>query len=1228
MVDLITNPPSGWNKWISASTIINGAEGPIYIPDADFPSLYTPADAFWVRSVLSHCIIPWINVVDPFTAFLMAGGSSGSIIGSIGGLAVVASLQEIFTAGGSFGLFPKREGGVGPKMGYNIGTSFKQQIYVRFDIQNAYGRLALTGTGPVVELMENSRFKRLYLYEGEVTGYTVEGVDGTDDLLSIDVEKFSDASTDISGSIRIAKSDGTSIGPLNIIGTTPDGNLIIQHIELETLPEAGDYYRMDELWVLEDPSLLGGFLSGTENQREGTISSGMDLFVSGQNVPYQEGKFLGAYFWTEKSSDTTSDADDTADSLYTQPMAGYSMNDTTTHTWAFIGFENSRNESVTYSNDIRYKENILSEPDPNNNNSIVQYQERLSFGGSAYSNMISSSDIEYVRVEINTGGYFNRNNWQAPALKGSYIEVDGYLFKIIDQVGFNIIDVSFKSIGGKREFDPGNYQDYSIVNQSAWMINENYMQNIVDGSTNGVFEGNVISAGSDSDGASTVIVLVDGDPEVLRGVKGNYSFIERYKEGVAIPSGQIQAFNRFQDWRLISDSKEAIADDSRSVSFSEPEFDGGPYEMTFPTKMNNGIENGDRVYVAFDTPYETRGNWTRKGIGITLEVNQALTSSASNLSYLTSNVLCLDGAYLSAPYVVDIPINTRYGVDDGFYFGLEANGTALRSDAQMSFLSTPRSSRGVASLFHTMRQEDWVIYEDPTSSKITIRRGSTDFTEYPYKTLISIGKDSLTESVEGSPIVLNEDQEYLKRIQVSPQENDNSGNPSLLFGIGAPDNTYGFSISGEGVVDLGMLQKQGIEAGDTSSGEWTNDGNDVSPVYIYQKDYYAQMDSQHIDIGITPDQGPIYVVGGTVTDVVAQYVQENQLLSNLDYFDAIRKSDGETILIYGQEASDFTIDGVQVNASKWNDQNAIFIIGTYDDNFIWSAPTAYRIDGDEKNENALMVLNSVDYLSSIYNPFNETILIFCRCYQGDVFYIGCFIVPTHNLLNDESVFPCDPVSDEVRPFSWRSPNLSDSNKSWTDSDNFINDGYSYDTSTSTAPEDNFIRVMGASGTDSQVSMPSEFGVISTSVLPNGTYVLFYDSEAGVRSIFSIDGGYTWNSSGIIWGRNGRSGIEVGGFFFYIGNSGIIAIETDYAHFYIASDLAAGISTPGAEEDLQKSLGLLDNVLLDSGTIEPQRLSGYVSSNGTIKIFFYDQNQLLKCIESTSQGSGWQVARNF
>ena len=112
---IIPRTPSGWNQWIYAKNIAQG----VHLLDAPFPVLYTPATGFWMKSIVDTCAVSWINVFDPLSTFLLGGGASGTLTGSLGGLSVVEPLIDIFAAHGSFGLF--QSAGRGPQMGYCVG---------------------------------------------------------------------------------------------------------------------------------------------------------------------------------------------------------------------------------------------------------------------------------------------------------------------------------------------------------------------------------------------------------------------------------------------------------------------------------------------------------------------------------------------------------------------------------------------------------------------------------------------------------------------------------------------------------------------------------------------------------------------------------------------------------------------------------------------------------------------------------------------------------------------------------------------------------------------------------------------------------------------------------------------------------------------------------------------------------------------------------------------------
>jgi len=220
-------------------------------------------------------------------------------------------------------------------------------------------------------------------------------------------------------------------------------------------------------------------------------------------------------------------------------------------------------------------------------------------------------------------------------------------------------------------------------------------------------------------------------------------------------------------------------------------------------------------------------------------------------------------------------------------------------------------------------------------------------------------------------------------------------------------------------------------------------------------------------------------------------------------------------------------------------------------------------------------------------------------------------------------------------FKWKLPLfddyfLVDQTKSWTDKSNIIDDNYSFNSREGGVIPDQFARVMGPLTTQSQIVNSKEFGIISVSILQDGTYIVFYDTEWGVQALFSNDNGSSWRSNNIIFSKFGKNAILLDRYLFYIGTDGIEFKRTNIMDYYIARDISLmqeGISKTSKEIDLQRVLDAEPHILIGSGTVESQRLSGYITPEGLIKIFFYDQNNLLKCIES-SDTYKWYVANNF
>jgi len=738
-----------------------------------------------------------------------------------------------------------------------------------------------------------------------------------------------------------------------------------------------------------------------------------------------------------------------------------------------------------------------------------------------------------------------------------------------------------------------------------------------------------------------IILKSDKLTDVATLKKNGLSLEDRYIQSASIPNSMKSIFKKQEGWKIaVDDSVYNIS----SIVFGDLNSDGTrQLDITLESPIRQSINS--RAYITADTPFHTTNNISEKsGYSMSMEAEGGLVGNA--YGFIRSNVLCLDGEYFSNPYVLDIPYDARIGICEGYLFGMEINGSAESRIGAITLVTTPRAYRGIASFFNFLRQEDWVAFQDPVTQKIVIRRGSLNFTDYPMKNMIVIGEDVLTEKINGGEyIYLNNGQEWLRRIQLKLPDAKEKLQLGITFGIGDIQNIYGFYISGQGKINLQLLKREGINPYQLSTDIYRGYGYYVSPVYLYSRNFYESLENNFIDIGIRPNEGPIYfrledgsnnVDSVNISSVITQYIKDNQTLENIDYYDLIKTQHGENLFIYGTSIGAFKIGDIVNNSgsNKWDNLNAVMIIGGYDEDYTWCSPMTHGENSNNKNQNALMVLNGVDYMSSIYNPLNNSISLFVKAYSNKVSYIGCLIISLINL--KKTNYLCVPISPSSRNFLWRPPSLPDefisnSDRSWTDSANIIDDGYSYKADEENGTEDIYVRVMGSGLTKSKVVIADDPGIISTHILPDGTYVLLYDSNAGIRAIYSNDCGLTWYKSDLVYAKNSRSACLVGKYLFYITTSGIEIKLTNYYDFYrglsIAMEKKAGNNINNFEQSTQELLDNLDHVLIGSGKIEFQRLSGYITYDGTIKIFYYDNNSLLRCMES-KDSLKWSMADNF
>jgi len=1263
MPNLNLPAPIGWNEWDLNRNVIPVEGDNIIVPDIPMAPLYLPASAFWLRSLMDHCQITFLIKDDDFSNFSLGGGTGGSLHGALGGLAVIGILSDLpnsidlgLAKSGRTG--KGTVGGYGPMTGFSIGDTFKHQAYIKLNIPILEGVRSLSDELLInyyIELMQNYKYNKMYINHGEVVRYRKLN---NEHILTLDIDQSSTSSNiNINGELlTIYKPDGTT-ATVTVVGVKENWDFIIGDPG-DIIPSPGDFYQMNNVWCIEDPFLLSGTWQGPENETSGPYS-GLNLYTTTHIKPYKEGKFLGVYIY--KDNNTVIPAN-----------SGVPMKNIGDSYWAFYGLGNSKSSRV-YKNDIRYQEVILD--------GVTQYEVREQATLSNYNSWLADKDIDYIRVELSNGAWADSHNWYAPCLKGAYLSSNGRLYKILDHPEALIIDVAKKSVDGSGiEFDPNTNQNYSILNQKAWMITEHY-DGYSDWEKRGIYEGEIISSGINSNDITTLLIEVEGDSSVSwtsfnRIYKAPdmdvNNFVSRYRQThVHLNTEPTKQYDKKMNWKLIANNEQNTYSISDIVFIeNNPSKFGESYSIAVTLdKPVEGLQ-GTNAYISFDTPYDTVTG-SRKSSTINIIARAGVKGKLPQ--YILANKICLDGEYFAPPYSINIPLNTRIGCCEGYLFGVDMDGSAHSRIGEWLYITTPRTARGIASLLHVMRDEDWVVFQDPVTKKMTIRRGCLDYKEYPRKTEIVIGESIAVENVYPSNniINLNSGRERLRRILVkvplatTPSatitvnvQNDNNTVtsqtiseffPSLLFGIGSKDNIHGFVVSGDGVVDLQMLRMANYAPGSVSSSNYTDsEDNIVSPVYIYKKGRNQHLEELSVDIAAKTSDGPIYInEGDAIDNVVVQYINDNQTLDDPGYFDVLKFADGEVMMLYGQKIRSFNlIDGDTYlnnstsNNTSWTNQFAVMAIGSFNDSYYWGSPSMIKHNVSNSSPYSTMLLNGVEYLSSFYDDFTQSLNIFVRAFKGNEQYVG-FLKISAKMLS-RRLFQCNhpdynssepqltPLSFMYRPPFLPASFVNNESVSWTDNENIIQYGDVNNDFTRTV-QDQYIRILGPTATDSQVKYGDEFGIISTTVLPDGTYMMFYDSNFGVRAIFSTNRGRTWQGSDLIYARDGRGGLLIDDYLFYITNSGIEVKFTNYADFSDDRTLSVkkveGQDISVLEVNKQSDLDSMKHFLIGSGEIDFQRLSGYKIPKGMLKIFYYNKDNAVVCMESPDSIQ-WKVADNF
>jgi len=1252
----------GWKPWFYAKTIRYDPDLAIEFKTASapFPPSYLPSRSFWAETFSTHCLLPtpWSFLNDAYSAFVSLA-STGGLIGALEGSAMAGVILQDAQFG-SWGI--GREQAFIPQVGFCIGDKYKEHAYFYISVVKLILNSIVASS--CIDVFQRSRLKRIYVAEGLVTSCvpdpTVEGTLTTEYILTIDLEGVipEGLTTSIEGdTLKVYKKDG-SIVNLKMKNILPDWKITVTITsDITKIPGNGDFYKFDTPLCIEDPYMMSGFLHDPKPFGPYTLDYTSHNYPYIKEGPGSEGgytfnaiEFVGFYVYREK------DVEEGENDIEIAPSEGSAFIETETHEWSFYYYEGVKSQIYDENKYRYYNVESIAISDQKDHELPGDYisptmKKFADADPEDLKKWKEIDDIKYVRMEINVGGDSERQNWHSPILTKCWFKQGEKYFAILGQPDGNVIDISLRDVTNTTDLNTDKGKGGSILNQYAWMINEHYTQC---GGQDGFLEGNIDSATYEEKTDTTTITwkskhlsygtIYGFDNWDVASPNPN-SFYNRF---ISSHDGSLKKmWKKFQYWRVYNESyKTSFAVDPSSIEISGPDADkiSVTSEVICKAKVYGDMRGSTRAGFYFDTPYDRSGS-TLLPIYI-YDIQQGMASGSP------LPTLCVDWRYRTAIMEIQIPTDTRIGSTGAQWWGLGARGlnSVLSNDNLDLFVTVLSSAKTISSFYHYVRQQDWIFFQDKNTNRLTLRRGNVDFTESPRREEVIIGLPESTGSAESFPITFDTTKERVKLISMEiPEEsdfedsddNDDFAPSALTFQIDNKSDYFGFTSTGSGIFDFMALRDNGLAPGTVDYSKYKSQDNFISPVYIYTKrtDNVNLHNNNTLELGIDT-KVKLLVKNGSPSNIKIQYVNNNQTLINMGYFDVHHINDGEVMTVYGKNVNKFEKNMVEYDPEgTWPTKECVFIIGTSDNSLTWGLPNVKTLilDGDSDYQYPVMVINSCNYITSCYHRISERIFIIMKCYQKeDAFaftpFIGCYTVNRITLSENIEICNADPdnVVDPELNFWYRksllpSNILTDNERNPVPTDISLStealniDNYSFDS---------FVRVLGPAITKSAIKEEiGNIGILSIFILTDGTTVILYSGEGGIRMLSSHDA-VGWNKSKIIIARSGDSAVLVSENLFYITSEGIMMKSDMDENMCMASRATMNAGYDDEEiEILQKTFDSARTLLIGSGKIVSQRLSGHISHDGVHKIMYYNSDGILCCLESKDTLK-WAMASNF
>lgn len=1251
--------PSSWNKW----AILGNSHSQRMPYDHAPPIGWLPTNAVNLASEINNSILPLPSTVPLLSTGLVP------VVGAIG----VELAQFIMRRSGSGGVAAGQPIyiSLSPRVGVNAEHLFKQQAYISvygllYGISSSNGIITWTGGAGTasVEHTTYSRLKQLFLKRGKIlsarTGGSSEGGTEWPVWLKILGDTSGFKSCTAGGNIKIWSRKVTDAGNLEWTETScsfsevsKDGEVLIVFPDADNVyVKSGDFFELEDTWLVNDPALMHEFEMQIRNGKYGT--KGQLWQIPG--TTYTEAKLVGVWDFGKEIG------------IEREAPDGSTITETYT-VW------------TPYANDTdRINVNL---PLPRTTSSeFIKRGENDEWGGEFIDGitLLKNKDVSSVRVLFNWSGNNIFENFCAGNLKGQYCQIADSWFEILDNPRGDTIEIKNNSVNSDVKLLDilAPHVTHEVYQQNFWLINQVMCHPTASGSLDLAFSGTVTTTTVGTievNGVTletTTVKWKSGDSGITKflteeeiNLVGADTLLERMLKKISIAGeSSKEMYKKYKGWRIYDKNSErtypiidlaytkSVPLDERKAPAYTADFTvtvlgdisgitnvALVFEETFDT-LFGGVEGQNFAFVQIEPLLEPGGAWSIWMNGY-YDVGTFLleeTMSKSDRFSLTNNLYGIS-AYNWSHMFPGMHIATRKR-------GFVSNTVCKHplTDYKHVFFSNPYDSIFIDR-----------FYKDQTKFERAVRTGLplslADINPATASAYVVTGGYA-----EKDPIVLVETKEGTKFFDSFwlklPKRR--SGVSSTFY--------YVSPISGIGGIETMLTKREGepiYRNSDDITGylpyEFSSPSssleNGISCVHV---PYYAvppsgtAIEDYLSGVGLVSTNGKLaelnlLIEGGALIGSAPSFpmtqheiVPDDRVVNNITGMKNFTFSDGSMLLVCGASWPDGSVVESSTDTLE-KETRAIHIITSHNEGSNWTSPR-WKLGGDDglANDGAgnyqLAVIKDFQFVDGVMSNSSKDLFMFGYLFKKvddenvgadeSVGAIAMYKVQLDYLLDSpvfselkKVILPTDTT--ELTVCYYRSPEVKI---------------YDYDDDVTSLEQ--FTQIMGPK-VESLNDVVLEHKLITPDISfcvtrsDNGVIRIYTycPINEGIICLISGDSGGNWafvlqvptsdpstnieNVDPIIYARGGTYPYVADEYLFYFKGKSL----------YVKRIVNGGVLIDNQE--------VLDNAksLLIAENISPQKISGLISHD-SIVVFYADENGNLMSLESKDGGTGWKPSVNW